>query len=101
MAHPDVPTLEDVAKRVGVSIGMIGNVETGVATPSEETLRKWLRALQLPDEWADRWLEMRTIEEVDSLLAQRGVDAESRGTVRLIIRCSYQARALPTRALAS
>jgi transcriptional regulator with XRE-family HTH domain len=87
LRHREAFTLEDMAARVGVSTGMIGNVETGVARPSEETLRKWLEVLDLPQVWADEFIEYQIGEKVRELLeGRRGPRAPSKEDVDAAVR---------------
>jgi transcriptional regulator with XRE-family HTH domain len=61
-------SLDWVAGRTGVKLQSIAEFETQQTRPSETTLRKWLKALQLPGGWADTWLDWRVEEEVAEVL---------------------------------
>ena len=83
-------TLEWVADRVGVTKQAISDFETdttGRKQPSEETLRKWLRALEQPQELADEWVEYQIGEKVRELLAaRRGPRAASPEDIEAAVR---------------
>lgn len=80
-------TLEWVAGRVGVSHPSISQFESGRKKPREENLRKWLRALKLPDEWADLWIEWRIEQDVrDTLESRRGTRAMAKEDIDAITR---------------
>lgn len=80
-------TVEWVAGRVGVSQPSITEFESGRKRPKEETLRKWLRALKLPDEWADVWVEWQIEEGVrEALESRRGPRAMAKEDIDAIAR---------------
>jgi len=82
-------TLEWVAKKVGVTHQSIQIFETEREgkVPTEATLRKWLAALQLPEEWTDLWIEHQIGEKVrDLLAARRGPRAASPEDIEAAVR---------------
>lgn len=80
-------TLEWVATKVGVKHASISEFESGRKKPKDETLRKWLRALQLPDEWAEAWIEYQIEQDVrDVLERRRGPRAMAKEDVDAITR---------------
>lgn len=80
-------TVEWVADRVGVKQPSITEFESGRKKPKDETLRKWLRALQLPDEWTDIWIEYQIEQDVrDVLERRRGPRAMAKEDVDAITR---------------
>lgn len=65
----------------------ISEFESGRKKPKPETLRKWLRALQLPDDWADLWIEYQIEQDVrDVLERRRGPRAMAKEDVDAITR---------------
>ncbi|HEV8654475.1 MAG TPA: helix-turn-helix transcriptional regulator [Candidatus Limnocylindria bacterium] len=60
-------TVEWVAEKVGITKQSISDFETdttGRKRPSDDTIRKWVRALGQPDEWAANWELWRTAEQM-------------------------------------
>lgn len=55
-------TLEWVADKVGVKAPSIHEFETGKKRPTDKTLRAWVKALKLPDAWADDGADWLTAE---------------------------------------
>jgi transcriptional regulator with XRE-family HTH domain len=55
-------TLEWIADRVGVKAQSIHEFETGKKRPADDSLRKWVRSLKAPDEWANDWALWLTAE---------------------------------------
>lgn len=91
-------TLDWVAKKVGVTHQSIQIFETSREgkVPTETTLRKWLRALELPEDWADAWMDWRVEEEVAEVLTKlrgpRALPAEDVDAIRRSVRNSLRAR---------
>lgn len=92
-------TLEWVADRVGVTKQAISDFETdttGRKQPSEETLRKWVRSLELPAELADTWLDWRVEEEVAEVLSKlrgpRALPPEDIDAIRRSVRNALRGR---------
>lgn len=89
-------SLEWVAGRTGVKLQSIAEFETEQTRPAEGTLRKWLKALGLPEEWADAWLDWRIEEEVAAVLEKlRGPRALPPGDIEAIrsdVRAHLKAR---------
>ena len=44
-------SLQRVAERSGVSIGLLSEIERGLATPSPQTLKQICRAIEMPIQW--------------------------------------------------
>lgn len=61
-------TVEWIAVKVGVAQPSISQYESGKKKPGLEKLRKWLRALKMPEEWADAWADHQVVERVDKAL---------------------------------
>ena len=77
-------TVEWIADRVGVSQPTISQYESGKKRPGIAKLRKWLRALKLPEKWADPWAEYQISKRVEDMLPPT-VPAEDRRFVRRLV----------------
>lgn len=78
---------EALASKVGVKYQSLQAFEKGDAHPTEATLRKWTKALGVPDTIAEEWVELRISEQVRELLqARRGPRAASPEDIEAAVR---------------
>lgn len=81
-------TLKEVAAKTGVTLQAIQQYETGSTNryPSEVVMRKWLGALELPRSWADLYVEMRKLHDIDAILSTMNLPAEQLSAQRVSLR---------------
>lgn len=89
-------TVQWVADRVGVTKQSLSEWETGKSRPGPAAVRKWVKALGLPEAEADEWLDWRVEEEVAEVLGKlrgpRALPAEDIEAIRRSVRNSLRAR---------
>lgn len=77
--------LTSIADRVGVTHQAIQQFETGMKRPTKQTLRKWLRALEMPSELAEEWEDdMHADAIAREVRARTGSDADAETVGRVV-----------------
>ena len=71
----------DLARRIGIDVGLLGHYETGRRPVPEARLRKWMRLLKMSDATADRFRRLSIEARIRELLADGGMAAEDRERV--------------------
>jgi transcriptional regulator with XRE-family HTH domain len=74
-------SLQRVAERSGISIGLLSEIERGLATPSPQTLKQICRALEMPIQWLfdDEGAAAAEDGFVVRAAARRGLDFGAKG----------------------
>lgn len=87
-------TQEWIADKAGVTkqaISQYENDTTGRARPSVDVMRKWIRALELGNDWLQLWEELDAVENVMDELARVGIqDEHARRAVAMVIRSAIR-----------
>lgn len=65
-------TMQQVADRIGVTKQSISEWETGESNPSLPVLRKWVRAVKVPDAEIDEWIEEQAVQRVEAIMRDKG-----------------------------
>ena len=65
-------TMQQVADRIGVTKQSISEWETGESNPGLPALRKWVRALKLPESEIDEWIEEQAVQRVEAIMKDKG-----------------------------
>lgn len=77
--------LTEIADRVGVTHQAIQQFETGAKRPTKQTLRKWLRALEMPLERAEEWEDdLRAGAVGREVLGRTGSEADAEAVERVV-----------------
>lgn len=78
--------LKEVASKVGVSLSALQQFETGQTRPTLTSLRRWLRALDLPAEWADEWQIWEAARRAGDEVRERFHNEDAARSVELVVR---------------
>lgn len=89
-------TVQWVADRVGVRKQSVSEWETGKSRPGPQAVRKWVKALGVPEAEADEWLDLRVEEEVAEVLTKlrgpRALPPEDVDAIRRSVRNALRGR---------
>lgn len=87
--------LKEVAAKVGVkSFQAVQRWETGEDRPSGDRLRRWLRAVDMPAEWAPLYEELAIEEDLSAMIAAMNPPpaAEQIAAIRISLRNALRTR---------
>jgi len=79
LAHPDAPSIREVARQLGMSVTWLATFERGMADLSPEKLAAYAKAIdRSPEEVAIRWMQQaltyheQNVEQLRAALAKAG-----------------------------
>lgn len=64
--------MQQVADRIGVTKQSVSEWETGESNPGLPALRKWVKALKLPESEIDEWIEEQAVQRVEAIMKDKG-----------------------------
>lgn len=70
-----------MAKRLHTAHSTIGHWETGVRTPSEDDVRRYVRVLREPESIVDDWLDEQAVAAISEILSARRLSEPDCGAV--------------------
>lgn len=64
--------MQQLAERIGVTKQSISEWETGESKPGLPALRKWMKALKVPETEIDEWIEEQAVQRVEAIMKDKG-----------------------------